>query len=65
MLSIQNVSQKYSGDWYIKEASHRIDASTGYLTTFELIKKPFQWYSGSIGCKSKYPILSNEGSENC
>lgn len=39
MLSIQNVSQKYSGDWYIKEASHRIDASTGYLTTFELIKK--------------------------
>lgn len=48
MLSIQNVSQKYSGDWYIKEASHRIDASTGYLTTFELIKKTIsmvQWFN--------------------
>lgn len=39
IITINNVSKKYSGDWYTKEVSHKIDSSGGYITTFELIKK--------------------------
>lgn len=39
IITINNVSDKYSGDWYIKEVSHKIDASGGYTSTLDLIKK--------------------------
>lgn len=39
IINLQGVSKKYSGDWYIKEANHRLDPSSGYTLTLELIKK--------------------------
>lgn len=38
-LEIQNVSDKYSGVWYIKSVSHRFDAGSGYLCDVNFIKK--------------------------
>lgn len=39
IITINNISNKYSGDWYIKEVSHEVNPSTGYITTLDLIKK--------------------------
>lgn len=39
IITINNISEKYSGDWYIKEVSHTIDSNVGYTSTLELIKK--------------------------
>lgn len=38
-LEIQNVSDKYSGVWYIKSVSHRFDTGSGYLCDVNFIKK--------------------------
>lgn len=38
ILQINNLSERYSGEWYTKKVTHRINSS-GYLCTSELIKK--------------------------
>lgn len=38
-LEIRNVSEKYSGTWYIKKATHQFDTGSGYLCNVSFIKK--------------------------
>lgn len=38
-LEIRNVSEKYSGTWYIKKVTHQFDTGSGYLCNAEFIKK--------------------------
>lgn len=39
IITLQNISKVYSGDWYIKTISHKVDMNSGYLCTLDLIKK--------------------------
>lgn len=39
VISVNNISKKYSGDWYIKAVEHRIDMGSGYTCEVEAIKK--------------------------
>ena len=38
-LEIQNISDKYSGVWYIKSVTHQFDTGSGYLCNVKFIKK--------------------------
>lgn len=38
VLRLENVGQRWSGYWYVKKCTHRMDAGTGYITTMELIR---------------------------
>lgn len=39
IVTLKNVSKRYSGDWYTKVVTHKIDSGNGYTTSMEMIKK--------------------------
>ena len=38
VINIQNIGRRWSGPWYIKKCTHRMDAGSGYLCDLELVK---------------------------
>lgn len=59
IITINNISKRYSGDWYIKSVEHRIDISSGYICDIEAIKK-----TSSNGTIAQSTITTNTSSIN-
>lgn len=63
VIQLLNVGKRWSGYWYIKKCTHRMDAGTGYITDLELIRNNgiagFQVASGNINTQS---IVSSNAS---
>lgn len=42
VINILNVGQRWSGAWYIKKCTHRMDAGSGYLCDLELTQNQYR-----------------------
>lgn len=38
VIQLLNVGKRWSGYWYVKKCTHRMDAGTGYITDLELVR---------------------------
>lgn len=60
VLQLLNVGKRWSGYWYIKKCTHRMDAGTGYITDLELVRNNgtagFQVAAGNINTQD---VVSN------
>lgn len=60
VLQLLNVGKRWSGYWYVKKCTHRMDAGTGYLTDLELVRNNgttgFQVAAGNLNTQK---IVSN------
>lgn len=56
IINLQNVGRRWSGLWYIKKCTHRMDAGTGYLCDLELVKN-----NSRVGTSTNNIRLGTEG----
>lgn len=65
IIRIDNVGERWSGLWYIKQCTHSMDAGQGYITNMELVKNNSK--SGSVTSKtdlSTQNIVANDAKAN-
>lgn len=65
IIRIDNVGERWSGPWYIKQCTHSMDAGQGYITNMELVKNNSK--SGSVTSKtdlSTQNIVANDAKAN-
>ena len=64
VINLQNVGKRWSGLWYVKKCTHRMDAGTGYLCDLELVDnnhKAGQTTSrSSIGTENVLHVYTDE-----
>lgn len=55
VINIQNIGRKYSGPWYVKRCTHKMNIGSGYLCELELVKN-----SGMAGSSTSRVSLSSQ-----